>query len=86
MNKKWFYAILTATFVISSVMLFTVYSISRAQRPMVMKEYMVKKGDTCKAIAREYLTTVKSIVELNGLTAECEIWVDQKLYLAVPAP
>lgn len=86
MNKKWFYAILTVTFVISSAMLLTVYSTSRSQRPMLMKEYTVREGDTCKAIALEYHTTVESIVQLNQLSAACEIWVDQRLYLAVPDP
>jgi hypothetical protein len=86
MNKKWFYAILTVTFVISYAMLFAVYSTSRSQRPMLMKEYKVRQGDTCKAIALEYHTTIESIVQLNQLTPACEIWVDQRIYLAVPAP
>ena len=86
MNKKWFYAILTVTLVISSAMLFTVYSASRSQRPLVIKEYLVTEGDTCKGIALEFHTTVESIIKLNQLTPACDIWMDQRLSLAVPAP
>jgi len=86
MNKKWFYTILTVTLVISSAMLFTVYSASRSQRPLMIKEYLVREGDTCKGIALEHRTTVVSIVKLNQLTPACDIWVGQRLSLAVPAP
>ncbi|WP_330985581.1 MULTISPECIES: LysM peptidoglycan-binding domain-containing protein [Enterobacterales] len=45
------------------------------------EEYVVEKGDTLSKIAREYRTTVKRIVDLNGIADANQISIGQKIKL-----
>lgn len=48
-----------------------------AQRKSTDKEYVVIKGDTLTSIAKRYNTTVKALMEANGLKDPNKIYVDQ---------
>lgn len=48
-----------------------------AQRKSTGKEYIVIKGDTLTSIAKRYNTTVKALIEANGLKDPNKIYVDQ---------
>ena len=55
-----------------------------AQDTMV---YIVKPGDTLTSIARRFGTTVRAIVEANGLANRNFIWVGQRLIIPLsPTP
>jgi LysM repeat protein len=47
-------------------------------------EYTVKEGDTCGVIAANFGVSIRSIIALNQLSAECFIFVGQHLKIPYP--
>jgi LysM repeat protein len=47
--------------------------------------YTIQSGDTCTSLAEQFVTTIETITNLNGLSDECELIAGQTLLLPYPA-
>jgi LysM repeat protein len=54
--------------------------------PLPPIEYTVVENDTCAALAFLYDVSVRSIIELNNLGAECTLTIAQKILIPQPTP
>lgn len=44
-----------------------------------LQDYIVQAGDTCTFIAKKFGVTIDTLITINHLNSNCDIWADQKL-------
>ena len=54
--------------------------------PAAPVRHVVKQGDTVAGIAAQYNSTIKDIIQANGLNANGQIGVGQELVIPIPGP
>ena len=44
-----------------------------------LQDYIVQAGDTCTFIAKKFNVTIDTLITINHLNSNCDIWADQKI-------
>ena len=64
----------------------TVPTIGATFTPLPPIEYTIASGDQCSGLAASYHVSITSITTLNNLTADCVLYVGEKIKIPQPTP